>query len=84
MPATMQEVGAILRSEDLTEGEKIIVKWQFRILGDFQTALMEAIGRADDDNLERISRGFPDHVSGFMAWSRGGLGQRLRKMGLDI
>jgi len=50
---------------ELTPGEKFIVKWQFRLLGDFGKALIEAIMRADDDNLERLVMGFPLEVEAY-------------------
>ena len=79
-----ERIGAILESGEWTVGEKAVVKWQFRLLGDFRTALFKAIALADDKNLVRLAMGFPDEVSGFMAWNRGGLGKRLRDAGLEI
>jgi len=73
----------ILESPAFTEGEKWVVKWQFRLLGDFQTSLAEAISKADDDNLKRIALGFPDQVQGFLGWNRGDLATRLRAAGLE-
>ena len=60
------------------------MKWQFRLLGDFETALASAITKADDNNLMALSLGFPDQVAGYRAWAHGDLGQRLRAMGLEI
>lgn len=77
-------VGTFLESEDWTSAEKLVIRWQFGLLGDFQTALFEAIKRADDSNLARLELGFPEQVAGFTAWSRGDLGTRLRNAGLEI
>ena len=79
-----EEIGAILTSEDWTDAEKFVVKWQFGLLGDFRTALIRAITLADDRNLEQLALGFPDEVAGYRAWAYGGLGRRLREAGLGI
>ena len=84
MPATHQQIGDFLNSPDWTEGEKFIIKWQFGILGDFKSALIEACCRADDDNIERLHRGFPMEVEAFLAWNRGNLATRFRDAGLNI
>ena len=81
---TRDQIREILTSNEWTEAEKAVVKWQFRITGDFGKALWEAICRADEDNLERLSRGFPTEVEGYTAWTRGDLGYRLRQTGLPI
>jgi hypothetical protein len=78
------KIGEILTSDAWTAGEKFIVKWQFRLLGDFKTALVGAIMLADEQNLARLHLGFPGEVDGFLAWSVGDLGRRLRDAGLDI
>ena len=84
MPASYEKIGELLASDQWTAAEKWVIKWQYRLLGDFNTALATAIVRADDTNLFKLGLGFPDQVHGFLAWSRGDLGERLRKAGLDI
>jgi len=79
-----EKIREILRSPDWTEAEKAVVKWQFRQIGGFMSALWAAICAADDDNLERLSRGFPTEVEGYTLWTRDSLAYRLRKAGLDI
>ena len=79
-----EQIGIILTSDEWTEAEKFVVKWQFRLLGDFHTALIRAITLADDRNLEQLALGFPDEVAGYRAWAYGGLGRRLREAGLGI
>lgn len=49
----------------LTPGEVELVKWQFRLHGDFKKALWEAIARADINNLMALGMGFPDEVAAF-------------------
>ncbi len=56
--------------ENLDNSEKFIVEWQYRRLGHFRTALIEAICRADDDNLAKLALGFPDEVKGYIGYSR--------------
>lgn len=84
MPASREQIVAIIQSERFTKPEKFIVKWQFGMLGDFQSALIEAIKLADEGNLSRLAEGFPDEVGAFLSWSRGNLGDRLRAAGLNI
>lgn len=84
MGPSLNTIKEFLASPDWTESEKWVIKWQFHELGDFQSALAEAIKRADDDNLVRLGRGFPTQVGGFIQWNRGDLGRRLRDAGLEI
>jgi len=77
-------IGVMLSSSNWTNAEKLVIKWQFRLLGDFCQALFQAIALADDDNLELLSRVFPDEVAGYKAWTCGDLATRLRDAGLDI
>ena len=79
-----ERITDILANPYWTEGEKFIVEWQFRLLGDFKTALIDAIKLADEGNLDRLELGFPDEVQGFRAWAYGDLGQRLRDAGLEL
>ena len=78
-----EHVRKILADPNFTEGEKWVVKWQHRLLGSFQTALADAIKLADDDNLARLAKGFPEQVQGFLGWNRGDLARRLRAAGLE-
>ncbi len=84
MPATRESIGAILNSPQFDASDKWVVKWQFRALGDFQTALSEAIKRADETNLTSLARAFPIEVEGFRRWYSGDLAERLRAEGLEI
>jgi len=74
----------VLESLLWSDGEKWVVKWQFGLLGDFQTALARAIAQADDENLRLLALGFPKQVAGFLSWNRGNLAERLRVAGLEI
>jgi len=56
--------------DNLTESERFIVEWQYRMLGHFKTTLIEAIKFADDDNLAKLHLGFPDEVDGYINYSR--------------
>lgn len=83
-PRPVNAIAEIMSSPDWTAGEKWVVQWQFRFLGDFGQALAECICRADEANLARLSRAFPDEVSGYCSWAHGDLGNRLRDAGLEI
>lgn len=82
--ATYEQIDEFLGSDQWTPSEKWVIKWQFRLHGDFQTALAQAMSKADDANLARLAQVFPYEVAGFLAWNRGDLGDRLRKAGLEL
>lgn len=84
MPATHEDIRGVLESPAFDESDKWVVMWQFRYLGDFETALVAAIARADEGNLDRLALGFPMQVDGYRRWAYGNLAERLRKAGLDI
>jgi hypothetical protein len=84
MPATREKIGEFLTSDLWTPSEKFVIKWQFRLLGDFHGALIDCIKRADERNMERLAEGFPTEVDGFRQWAYGDLGTRLREAGLEI
>jgi len=54
---------------ELTAEERLMWNWQYDKMGDFQKALMEAICRADEKNLDLLSLGFPDYVSGYIKYA---------------
>ncbi len=81
---TREKIGEFLGSPDWNDSEKWVIEWQFGLLGDFETALKEAIIRADEDNLQRLYKGFPMQVHGFTLWAYGSLAARLREAGLGI
>ncbi len=81
---TMERLGEVLRNDQFTDGEKWIIQWQFRLLGDFETALIDAITRADEGNLMKLALGFPMQVDAYLEWSRGSMGQLLRSRGIDV
>jgi hypothetical protein len=84
MPATFQQLHEFLTSPDWTYGEKMIIRWQFRMLGDFETPLLEAIALADAGNLMSLRMGFPEIVDAYLAWTVGPLGDRFRAAGLQL
>lgn len=88
MATDVDTIYRFLQSDDWTESEKWVIKWQYNkslnLLGGFETALAEAICQADENNLALLYRGFPDQVTGYTQWTRGGLGRRLRAAGLNI
>ena len=78
----MQKVHEFLSNPDESLEAKAVLKWQWRLYGDFYTALWNAIKQADDGNLERLARGFPVEIKGFLAWNRGSLAEELRQKGV--
>lgn len=84
MPATFKEINAVLEGSEFTDIEKDVIRWQFRLLGEFDLALWRLIALADKNNLRKLALGYPDEVDGFCMWACGDLGARLRKSGLGI
>ena len=55
--------------DKLTKDEKFIYDWQYRRLGGFRSALINAIKVADQGNREKLRLGFPDEVGGYEKFS---------------
>ena len=72
-----KKIDAVLASADWTAGEKAVIKFQFNMWGHFYTSLFETLQHADFINMEKLRKGFPDEVEGFLAWREGDLGQRI-------
>ncbi len=71
----------IMESTELTQGEKdYIFDKQFHHAGHFMTAIWEAIAKADEGNLYRLSKGFPEEVDAYLAWTRGDLHERASRI----
>ena len=68
--------------KDLIE-EKIIISWQWRF-NDLHCRILDLAATLDTENLEKLSRGFPHHVSALKRFHReagwfGSIEARLRK-----
>lgn len=77
-----RRIAVFLRDPAEPPEAKAVLKWQWRLYGDFFTALFDAIKLADDQNLERLRLGFPIEVTGFVEWNRGSLAEKLREKGV--
>jgi hypothetical protein len=77
-------VQEILKSDRYTVGEKECVQFHLGMLDGFSENLWEAITQADDENLARLAKGFPEEIAAYHCWKRGELGHRLRDDGLNI
>lgn len=53
----------------LNEGERSLVNWQYNMMGGFESALWDAIKRADEGNLARLALGFPEHVEAYINYA---------------
>lgn len=53
----------------LTPGEQSLWKWQFREHGGFYMALWNAISKADQNNIEKLGRGFPGEVRAYLRFA---------------
>lgn len=70
----------VMNLDSLTKGERFIIDWQYHMAGDFMTALVEAIARADMKNLEKLAEGFPEEVEAYINFSQiDGWWQALQK-----
>ena len=49
----------------LTKGEKFIFDWQYKSMGGFKTALINAIRLSDSENRAKLRLGFPEEVDAF-------------------
>ena len=54
----------------LTSEEDWIAKWQYGYLGHFHKALFDTICVADEENLDRLSLGFSDEISGYRKYTQ--------------
>ena len=50
------------------------LEFQYHFTGDFYTHLFRAISQADDQNLERLAKGFPEEVEAHVTWTVQGVG----------
>ena len=51
--------------EGLSPDEAFVVKWQYRLLGDFEAALAICLTRADHKNFDRLEVAFPTQAGGY-------------------
>lgn len=79
-----EKVESVLNSDRFTAGEKEYLKFQLGMSDGFYANLWEAIAHADDDNLARISKAYPEEVAAYKAFKRGELRRRLQDEGLSI
>lgn len=56
--------------DNLSKSEEFVILWQYRMSGHFKTALADAIGLADEGNLEKLRLGFPDEVQGYINYTQ--------------
>jgi hypothetical protein len=74
-----------INMEGLTPGEIWIVEWQYRMMGGFNLALLNAIARADSNNIEKLRLGFPDEVGAYEAYTQqdGWWEELQKKIGME-
>lgn len=71
---------------NLTAGEFELVKWQYRLHGDFKTALWKTITLADESNLALLKKAFPIEVEEYVKFTRvsGYWSEVQRKAGIAV
>jgi len=57
-------------NDRLSDEEWLAYRWKKNMLGGFEHSLMDTISRADENNLELLSKGFPIHVSAYKKFTR--------------
>jgi hypothetical protein len=63
----------------INEGERSLYRWQHDTLGGFESALWDALYRADSGNLARLEAGYPEHVAALRRFRhQGGYWDALR------
>ena len=72
----------ILGTGELSPTEEIIIKWQHDYYGGFMKLLFDAIAHADDENLNRIARGFPEEVKAVRLYRTTWIAENLRERSL--
>lgn len=50
--------------------EETVIEWQYGMMGDFRKVLMEAICRADEDNLAKLKAVFPNEVNCYLRFKQ--------------
>ena len=65
---------------DLTEGERYILKWQYKQLGSFYTSLIECMTHADHQNLGKLALAFPSIVEAFKRYRDADLQNRFDEL----
>ena len=87
MSAAREAINEALLSEELNDGEKECIQWQFPNvvpLPGFKAVLWEAMKRADSENLFRLRLGFPEEVDALRAFRNGELGEKVKKYGVEF
>ena len=72
----------VLGTGVLSPTEEIILKWQHGFFGGFFEMLITAIAYADNDNAERLERGFPEEVRAIRLFRTTWIAENLRERGL--
>lgn len=70
----------LVGGEPFDRADRAAIKWQYSkaTMGSFEKALWGAIENADEFNLLRLERGFPEELQGFKNWTRDNLATRLQ------
>ena len=53
----------------VTDGERSLWRWQYKVTGGFERSLWDAIITADSTNLAAIEKGFPEHVAAYRSYA---------------
>lgn len=51
--------------KELTQGEVDLYYWQYNKLGGFMTKIFDAMSVADNTNLKKLSKAYPEQVAAY-------------------
>ena len=58
----MKTLHTFYMTQPLSKGEKFIWEWQYRRLGGFDSLIAQALAKADNSNLKRLKKAFPEYT----------------------
>ena len=56
----------LLKGESLSLGERHLFDWYYKVAGGFFGSLFDLMSHADSENLQKLSKAFPEEVEAFM------------------
>lgn len=71
-------VPILLKSKELTAGEKLYLEFHYGMVGGFYHLLFQAIAVADMGNKDKLAKGFPEEVAAYICWTQGSLYERCK------
>lgn len=77
-----KKAGEAIKLGTVSKSESLILQWQWEMFGGFKSKLWAAMMTADENNLAKLSLGFPDEVAALTMFRETWVGESLRSRGL--